>query len=372
MDAQAIFVSNNYLPSIVSRRIVKLKDFKERRTSMLEEFNKHLQRLMPILTPLSLIIGVLMEDIGGEIIFLVPWLFAFMTFAGSLSMNFQGLQSFMKYPRVILITIAFLHILMPFWAYIISNLLIDDQYLKIGFILSVAVPTGITSFIWASICKGHLPLCLSIILIDTILSPIVIPALIHFVVGEKIEINTMSIMLDLVWMIVLPSIIAILLNEWTKGEINQTLGKTLAPFQKLSLFLIVGINSSAIAPYLKNITWEVVWIIAIVLFIAISGYVMCLILGHYLFKDFDIIATVVFTGGMRNIAVGVVIASTYFPPKVVMPVVFGMLFQQILASQFSRVLEKYKKKFKDNVLLKEQPLNHENPSTLNIFLKNKN
>ncbi len=312
---------------------------------MLAELNSRLQKLMPILTPLSLIMGVLLEDVGGQLLFLVPWLFAFMTFAGSLSMNFEGLRSFVKYPWVILITIAFLHIVMPIWAYLISILLFDDHLLTIGFVLSVAVPTGITSFIWASICRGHLPLCLSIILIDTILSPIVLPTLVHFVVGEKIQIDTMSIMLDLLWMIVLPSIVAVLLNEWTKGEINQTLGKTLAPFQKISLFLIVGINSSAIAPFLKNITGEIVWIIIVVLLVNISGYAMCLIFGHFIFKDAKIISTIVFTGGMRNIAVGVVVATTYFPAKVVMPVVFGMLFQQILASQFGRILEKYKERF---------------------------
>ncbi|MEK9199988.1 bile acid:sodium symporter family protein [Ureibacillus sp. FSL E2-3493] len=312
---------------------------------MLATINKHLQKLMPILTPLSLVIGVLLEDVGGHLLFLVPWLFAFMTFAGSLSMNFEGLRSFAKYPKVILITIAFLHILMPIWAYFVATFIFNDHYLTIGFVLSVAVPTGITSFIWVSICRGHLALCLSIILIDTILSPIVIPLLVHFVVGQNIEIDTMSIMLDLLWMIVIPSIIAVLLNEWTKGKIDNTVGKTLAPFQKLSLFFIVMINSSAIAPFLKNITWEIFGIIVVVLLLAMSGYVMCLWLGHYLFKDPEVISAVVFTGGMRNIAVGVVIASTYFPAKVMMPVVFGMLFQQILASQFSRIIEKYKVKF---------------------------
>lgn len=324
---------------------------------MLTELNKRLQKLMPILTPVSLIVGVLLEGLGGQLLFLVPWLFAFMTFAGGLSLNFQGLRSFVKYPWVILITIAFLHIIMPLWAYFISNLIFDDHLLIIGFILSVAVPTGVTSFIWASICKGNLPLCLSIILIDTILSPLVLPTLVHIAVGETVEINTMSIMLDLFWMIVLPSIAAVLLNEWTKGEINRTLGKTLAPFQKLSIFLIVAINSSTVAPFLKNITWEIVWIIMVVLLIAVCGYMMCLVIGHLFFKDYGIIATVVFTGGMRNIAVGVVIASTYFPAKVVMPVVFGMLFQQVLASQFSRVMEKYRGSFlsDEEILANEKP-----------------
>lgn len=312
---------------------------------MLDNLNKRLQKLMPILTPASLIIGVLLGDVGGHFLFLVPWIFAFMTFAGSLSLNFKGLQSFKKYPFVIILTIAFLHIVMPIWAYFVATMLFDDHLLTIGFILSVAVPTGVTSFIWVSICRGHLALCLSIILIDTLLSPFVMPFLMQLVVGQTIEIDTVSLMLDLLWMIVLPSIAGMLLNELTKGNIEKTLGRTLAPFSKISLFCIVMINSSVISPYFKNITWELVSVIIVVFVLAVSGYAMCLLIGHFLWKDASIVTTFVFTGGMRNIAVGVVVASTYFPAKVVMPVVFGMLFQQVLASLFSRIIEKYKNKF---------------------------
>lgn len=322
---------------------------------MLDSLNKRLQKWMPILTPISLVIGVLLEDIGGHLLFLVPFLFAFMTFAGSLSMNFEGLKSFTRFPIVILITIAFLHIVMPVWAYFVSTILFNDHLLTIGFVLSVAVPTGITSFIWVSICRGNLALCLSIILIDTLLSPIIMPAIVYITVGKAIEIDTLSIMLDMLWMIVLPSIVGLILNEWTKGKIDKTLGKKLAPFQKLSLFLIVMINSSVIAPYIKNISWELVAIIFVVLFISICGYAFCLIIGQFLWKDASIIIPVVFTGGMRNIATGVVVATTYFPSKVVMPVVFCMLFQQVLASQFSRIIEKYRDKF-EHVPTQETPL----------------
>ena len=105
------------------------------------------------------------------------------------------------------------------------------------------------------------------------------------------------------------------------------------------------INSSAIAPYLKNISWELVGVILVVLFLAIFGYTIALIMGHFLWKDTRIKTTFVFIGGMRNISVGVIIATTYFPAKVAMPVVFGMSFQQVLASLFSKVIEKYQRKY---------------------------
>ena len=168
---------------------------------MLVSFNGFLQKWMPILTPLSLVIGVLIEDVGQQLLFLVPWLFAFMTLVSSLGLKLSDMKVFIKYPKTILFSIAFLHILMPIWAYFVSIILFDDHLLTIGFIIAVAVPTGVTSIIWVTICKGHLPLALAIVLIDTMLAPLIMPALLDIIVGEKIQVDTAAIMRDLVWII---------------------------------------------------------------------------------------------------------------------------------------------------------------------------
>ncbi|GLC89178.1 bile acid:sodium symporter family protein [Lysinibacillus piscis] len=315
---------------------------------MLQQINTYLQKWMPILTPLSLIVGVLFATIGQQFLFLVPWLFAFMTFAGSLSMNMDSVKSVRQYPAVIVLVLIFLHMLMPLWAYAVSIAIFHDHLLTVGFVLAVAIPTGVTSFIWVNVCRGHLALCLAIILLDTVLSPIILPALLHIVAGQTIALDTTGLIIDLCWMIVLPSILGVACNEVTKGKIVQTWGKTLSPFSKLSLFSIVMINSSAIAPYMTHLNWELVCIIGVVLLLAISGYAFCFLIGHLLWKDRSITTMFVFTGGMRNIAVGVVIATTYFPAKTVMPVVFGMLFQQVLASFFSRMIDKYQQQKETN------------------------
>lgn len=310
---------------------------------MLVPLNTWLQKMMPVLTPLSLVVGVLLEEWLIPLLFLVPWMFAVMTFAGSLSMNFEGFKNFKKYSSVILATIAFLHILMPLWAYFIAELLFNDPLYTLGFVLAVAVPTGVTSFIWVSVTKGNIALCLSIILIDTVLSPFIMPTLVRVVAGDSVHVDVMPMMRDLVWMVVLPSIVGMLVNEFAHAKFTTILSATLAPFSKISLFLIVMINSSAIAPYVEHITWELVYIISAVFLVAFSGYAICYIVGKLIWKDEGTVITFVFTGGMRNISAGVVLATTYFSGKVVMPVVFGMLFQQILASQFHRLLMKRQK-----------------------------
>lgn len=312
---------------------------------MLKYLNTVLQRWMPILTPISLIIGVYLESLGKQFLFIVPILFAFMTFASGLTMNIKDIKGIRKYPKIILGSIAFLHIIMPIWAYFLSTWIFHDHLLTIGFVLSVAVPTGVTSVIWVSISKGNMPLCLSIILLDTILAPIIMPIIIHLVAGENIHVNTTSLIGNLIWMIVLPSIFGVLLNEWSKGSIQKKWTPILAPFSKISLFLIVIINSSTIAPYIKNIDLELFKVIIMVFLLAVSGYLIALLLIHYASNSMANRAAFLFTGGMRNISVGVVIATSYFPAKVAMPIVFGMLFQQVLAAIFSRVYEKYRKYF---------------------------
>lgn len=312
---------------------------------MLDSLNKRLQLLMPLLTPFCVLIGVFLQDIGGELLFLVPWLFAFMTFSGSLSMKFRDIKVFSKYPNAMLFAIAFLHIFMPFWAYILSINIFNDHLLIIGFVISVAIPTGVTSIIWINMCDGNLPLGLAVILIDTLLAPLVLPILLKVFFGETITIDTLSIVIDLLWMIVLPSVLGILFSEFKKGN-TQEISKKLAPISKLSLFAVVIINSSVVAPYLTNITLELVSIILVVLFLSGTSYVIALVIGHLLFKDIYIVTSLVFIGGMRNITVGIIIAVSYFPAKVAMPVVFGMLFQQVLAALFTKVIENYQKKYR--------------------------
>jgi predicted Na+-dependent transporter len=222
---------------------------------------------------------------------------------------------------------------MPIWAWGVGHITFQDDILTItGIVLGMAIPTGITSFVWVSIYKGNIPLTLSIILIDTILSPLIVPYCLTLLIGEKIEMDMVGIMQGLVGMIVLPSVLGMLLNQFLKGSVPKKLSATLAPFSKVSLGIVVMLNGAVIAPYLKNINLKLISIILVVFFIAASGYVLSFFIGKLIRSDRDTVVSLTFSGGMRNISAGAVIAVTYFPPAVAVPVVVGMLFQQVLAS----------------------------------------
>jgi predicted Na+-dependent transporter len=150
-----------------------------------------------------------------------------------------------------------------------------------------------------------------------------------------------SIVKGLIGMVVLPSMLAMFLNQATKGKIQNTLSPRLAPFSKISVGIVVILNSSKIAPYLTHFDKKIMIMAFLVLFIAASGYALSWMVGACLRWEKADIITLTFTGGMRNISAGAVLATTYFPAAVAVPVVLGMLFQQMLASFFGYVMEKH-------------------------------
>ena len=315
---------------------------------MLQKVNKQLEKIMPLITPVSVVMGVLLSAYLKDFSFLIPWIFAFMTFAGSLSSNFQSLKEVMIHPFPIFLAMLILHVLMPLWAWGVGHVAFSgDAYTITGLILGMVIPTGVTSFIWVSIYKGNIPLVLSIILIDTLLSPILVPFSLSLFVGQRVELDFISMMKGLMGMIVIPSIIGMLLNQATKGKIKDQLGIRLAPFSKISIGIVVMLNGSVVAPYLKNINLKLVSITLTVFFIALTGYLFSFFLGRIMKRDRDTVITLTFSGGMRNISAGAVLAVSFFPAAVAVPVVVGMLFQQVLASMNGHFLDRfYHKKMK--------------------------
>ena len=308
---------------------------------MNERINRQLNRSMPFITPCSVGMGVLLANHLTSFSYLVPWIFAFMTFTGSLGSTFKSLQRVIYQPMKMVTILAILHIVMPVWAWGIGNLAFNgDSDTIIGVMLAAIIPTGITSYIWVSIYQGNTALALSVILVDTLVSPFIVPYSISLMAGESVVINGWGMMRGLVGMVVLPSITGMLINELTRGKAKQRLESRLSPFSKIGLAAVVMINSSVVAPFLLHINAKLILIAVVAFFVSASGYFFSLVSGKFLKWEQEDVVTLMFTGGMRNISAGAVIAVTYFEPSVAVPVVVGMLFQQVLASLFGQFLHK--------------------------------
>lgn len=307
---------------------------------MLAKINAALDKLMPVITPLSVLLGVLFADLFQSYSFVVPWVFAFMTFSGSLGSNFKQFFKVFHHPLPLLAVLLILHIVMPLAAWTTGNLFFSDDPLTVtGMVLAMSIPTGITSMIWVSIYKGNIPVTLSLILIDTLLSPFVVPYSLSLLVGSEVSMDAWGLMKGLLFMVVLPSMAGMLLNHLSSGRVKSW-GPKLSPFSKLATILVIAINGAVVSPYLQTLNGKILSIIALMLVISSFGYILGWLLSKIQRWPRDIMFSIVFNSGMRNTVAGVALAISFFPAPVSIPVIIGTIFQQLMASQIGYLINK--------------------------------
>ncbi|MEK3876628.1 bile acid:sodium symporter family protein [Paenibacillus sp. FSL M7-0420] len=295
--------------------------------------NTVLERIMPLLTPAAIVVGVVNEASLLPLTWLVPWIFAGMTLIGSLKSNFRDLLAVLVKPQKLILLLVILHVVMPLIGWLAAMLFFPgDPYTVTGYVLLFAIPTGVVSVVWVSMHGGNIALTLALILIDTLLSPLIVPATLYVLMGASVQMDAGEMMRGLLWMVVLPSVAGMLLNQFSKGKISTVCGPPLAPFVKVGLFTVVSINGASIARYLKHPDGKLVLIIAVTFVTVALGYVIGAFVSRRLHYDHESSVAVQFNSGMRNLSAGAVLAVRYFPPAVALPVISGMLFQQILAA----------------------------------------
>lgn len=295
--------------------------------------NGFLEKIMPLLTPTAIVVGVLNEGRLLPFTWLVPWIFAVMTLIGSLKSNLKDLLGVLLKPHKLIVLMLILHVVMPLIGWLAAMAIFPgDPYTVTGYVLLFAIPTGVVSVVWVSMYGGNIALTLALILIDTLLSPIIVPGTLYLLMGASVEIQLWEMMKGLLWMVVIPSVVGMLLNQWTKGKVNTVYGPPLSPFVKVGLFIVVSINGASIARYLKHPDGKLAIIIGVTFITVVLGYVIGALVSRRLRYSYEDAVAVQFNSGMRNLSAGAVLAVKYFPPAVALPVITGMLFQQILAA----------------------------------------
>lgn len=315
---------------------------------MLQSMNRFLEKRMALVTPCCLLLGVCFPELAGKGLLFVPLFFAFMTFIGGLKSGFSELAGVLRRPLPLLMCLFCLHIVLPLLALFLGQIIFPgNENLITGIVLEFVVPGAVVGIMWTSIYKGNSPLILALVVLDTVFAPFSIPFTLKLLLGSSVQLNTAEMMQELLFMITLPALFAMVLNEATHGYTKKALPGRLAPISKLCLIFVVTANSSKIAPYMRHMTAEHLLVAAVILLLAASGYGIGWLCAILFRQNYETKVAMTFGSGMRNISTGAVIAAQYFPPEVMFPVMIGTLFQQILAASFGALLERAERRGAD-------------------------
>ena len=295
--------------------------------------NQWLEKRMPLLTPLGVILGFLFPFLFLPLRPAIPLLFGFITLSGAMDLQSRELISVFARPKVFILFFIVSHLFMPVIGYVFSTICNpDNPVYTAGFVLLFSIPTAVSGFIWNTIFKGDGALSLSLIFLDTICSPFVVPLTVFILIGQGISLSFTDLSTSLFLMVVFPTILGVFLNESSKGSIPAQMGPISKPVAKLFLILVVAANSSALAPQIDWRNGSVYWIAFQAIILGMAGF----LLGHLLGKAGGFSPpqsrTLVFSVGLRNISAAATIAIAYFPAQAALPAILGMIFQQSLAA----------------------------------------
>jgi bile acid:Na+ symporter, BASS family len=298
------------------------------------EFNRFVERRMYLVVAAGILIGWFLPGLYRAT-WLVPYLFAYMTLATALNISGRDILGVARAPGAVLYMIGALHLLMPAFAWVLGSAAFGAQSsTAIGMVLAALIPVGVMSVIWVSLAKGEIALALSTVALDSLISPLVLPATAWLFLGNRVDFDVFSLMVGLIWMIVVPTAAGILLHDLSSGRAGRRMAPFNGPLSKGCVLAIIAINISAIQGVLASNDISLAPILAVLPLQVAAGFLLGLGAGRALRLPERHVRTMTFCVGLRNISAGLVIALRYFTPATAIPVVLVILFQQPLAALF--------------------------------------
>lgn len=296
-------------------------------------FEKHLLWVISA----SLMLGFLFYPAVSPWAKAVPWLFAYITFIMALDCGWRQFVGTLRFPLPIMLTLLVAHGLAPWLAFKLGSLVFgpESPYV-IGLVLFTIIPFGVSSVIWVGLAGGHVPLALSLIVIDSLLSPLLVPGLLRLYFGRTIEFDTAAVMQDLLLIIVLPTILGVLVNAITRGQAKPWSAPVTLPLSRLAFAAVIMLNAAVIAPHVLDQKSAALLLFLAAVGLTLIGYGLGFVGGRLLGKP-ELVKTVAFLSGMRNVSLGIVIGNVYFGPAAALPVVLTILIQQPVATLMQRL-----------------------------------
>lgn len=260
-------------------------------------------------------------------------LFAYITLVTSMGTSFKRFFAVLKQPAIPLWILVLTHFITPLVAWTVGLVMYpDDPLIRLGYLIGASVPIGVSSIIWTSINKGYVAISLVAVTLDTTIVPVILPIFFKMVIGKAIDIDYWGMAVQLMLMVTIPSIIGMVWHDHSGRKtlsFSEGIGGVTS---KMALLVVIYINSAVAA---SGVVWSlaVLKTAAVTLFLVIMGY-MVGFCGSLIFKDHSkpMVLTMMYNVGLRNISVGLVLALTYFPPPVAIPITLYILFQQPIAA----------------------------------------
>ncbi len=251
----------------------------------------------------------------------VNYLLMIVMFGMGLTLSLDDFKLVFTHPVDILIGCLAQFTIMPLLAIALGKLFQLDAALLAGVVLVGTCPGGTSSNVITYLSKGDVALSVGMTSVNTILAPVLTPAITYFLLKTTVTVDPVSMCLSIVKVVIIPIALGFIVNKFF-GKVTRRLIKVLPFVSVLAICLIVAAVVSHNAE--KILTTGVV-VFAVVILHNLLGYACGLGVGKLLHLSVPKAKALSIEVGMQNSGLATSLAGTAFP-TLAMATVPGAIF----------------------------------------------
>ena len=257
-------------------------------------------------------------------------------FGMGLTLSTADFREVFRRPRDVAIGVVGHYLIMPGLAYLLAIVLRLPPEIAVGVILVGCCPSGTASNVMTFLAKGDVALGVSIASVSTLIAPLATPALVSLLAGKWMAINTGSLFLDIVQVVILPIVLGIVAKTLFRRQAAASV-KALPLVSTVAIVLIIAIIVALNRP--KLLSNGLLILVAVILHNLLGfalGYLFARLFGMDLAKR----KAVMMETGMQNSGLGAALAAAHFTPLAAVPSALFSVWHNLsgsaLATWFAR------------------------------------
>ena len=161
-------------------------------------------------------------------------------FGMGLTLSPKDFQIVLSRPKDILIGCLAQFTIMPLLAWLLTLAFSLPKELALGVILVGCCPGGTASNVITYLAKGDLALSVGMTACSTLLAPIVTPLLVWLMAGTMVNVDTLGMLLSIVYVVIAPIIVGLLCQHFLP-KLTKAVTPYLPAFSSLAIAITVGI-----------------------------------------------------------------------------------------------------------------------------------
>ncbi len=272
----------------------------------------------------------------------INYLLMVVMFGMGLTLKLDDFKVVFTKPKDILIGCLAQFTIMPLLAYGLGHLFGLETGLLAGVILVGTCPGGTSSNVITYLSKGDVALSVGMTSINTLLAPILTPAITYLLLRANVEVDVFAMFKSIVLVVILPIALGFIVNRLFSKQTEKAV-KVLPSVSVIAITLIVA---AVVSHNSERILSTSMIVFAVVILHNILGYLFGFLLGMLLKLSMKKKKTLSIEIGMQNSGLATSLATLAFP-TLAMATVPGAIFSvwhnisgAILANIFRRLDDK--------------------------------